>query len=660
MSLIASCKKTDIAKINDQKSFDSTKVADAFFEYRDSIHAEILSVINDIKSSERNSGFITQLAKVNGFPVWEKSIGTFSSRRKIYVKENEGSYVQGNTVNESNSDFISFIPLRDTTTNEILSYIFCDKSPKGFTYRIYNKKSILQSKPKSLHDLDNKGMQLAIYSFFEKELNKKSRIEFNTEYNFNFKDVSVKFEANGNSQQNQLNANSSKNNSQIKKNEVCTKDGFITIQFSTNPCSKKYYFFYTCYGGVRNFYPSQSYMYSPCGKTLEPEELSNGGLSTVGISNLFLLSAFYTSTSQDIQNISNNLGAYYTGNEIYQIPDNWQIDYNTLWMPTITERGGGDPTQKYNYLNNKIADVTLRNLYKISYAQVEWEFYNQPIDEFTDMSSSEFFESLATGNYSSFPTPITILLKAGATGTAELLFQIFMLRLTNPNVSSFTDAFAYINWWDVGHATAMGAFTFSNKYLDAAITGAAFALKSLYNGDSWESIGYRFLEGFLSSIAGSSFSHFINDKFAGNISTLGGALVNKFGNFIPYGKITSWMGGGLELISKSFMHNNKIINAHRIMKGFSSNKVAVIGRNMNNRVTPFANSLSSELGVPVLTWQGFNSNLSVAQNVANNRAWIKQLKSEGYTFYDLGVDPDAATPDLGEFYRMELEEVFGL
>ena len=98
-----------------------------------------------------------------------------------------------------------------------------------------------------------------------------------------------------------------------------------------------------------------------------------------------------------------------------------------------------------------------------------------------------------------------------------------------------------------------------------------------------------------------------------------------------------------------------------MIKGFADNKIAVIGRNMEERVKPFASSLSNDLGVPVLTWPGFNPALSEAQNVANNKAWIKLLKSQGYTFYDVGLDPKfTSRGDFGEgaFYSMELNEIF--
>lgn len=133
------------------------------------------------------------------------------------------------------------------------------------------------------------------------------------------------------------------------------------------------------------------------------------------------------------------------------------------------------------------------------------------------------------------------------------------------------------------------------------------------------------------------------------------------GNHFPYKTICYWLGGGLQQINKSFVHNGKTITANRMMKGFVENKIAVIGRNMEGRVKPFVDKLSNELGIPVLMWQGFDDNVTDKINVLNNRAWIKALKEEGYTFYDIGLDPFYTSQgifDEGLFYSMELDEVF--
>lgn len=53
--------------------------------------------------------------------------------------------------------------------------------------------------------------------------------------------------------------------------------------------------------------------------------------------------------------------------------------------------------------------------------------------------------------------------------------------------------------------------------------------------------------------------------------------------------------------------------------------------------------------------------MSDAENLANNKAWVKSLKELGYTFYDVGLDPQyTSIGNLAEglFYAMELDEIF--
>ena len=75
-----------------------------------------------------------------------------------------------------------------------------------------------------------------------------------------------------------------------------------------------------------------------------------------------------------------------------------------------------------------------------------------------------------------------------------------------------------------------------------------------------------------------------------------------------------------------------------------------------DRVRAFAKGASAEV------WTGFNPSLSDAENLANNKKWIQGLKDQGYTIYDVGLDPKYSSKgDLrkGDYYGMESREVFG-
>jgi hypothetical protein len=322
----------------------------------------------------------------------------------------------------------------------------------------------------------------------------------------------------------------------------------------------------------------------------------------------------------------------------------------------------------YPELNSQILDENVRIKYKQNYLALV-ELYNQRIadglivDLYAGMSSKEFIDQLKNNHLLALNIdPITILVKAGASGAADILVQMFFARLLDDNISDWNEALTKVNWWQVGLTMATGALPISNKYiLAAANAGSAVFAELGKNGfTSWEKLGSSFVEGFMGSIIGSSLGDLIADKFA-NIGNLGRRLITKFEGIFSYETICRWLGGGLKIINKSITHNGQAITASRMMKGFADNKIAVIGRNMKERVMPFANSLSNDLGVPVLTWPGFNAALSDAQNLANNQAWIKSLKVQGYTFYDVGLDPyftSRGNFDEGLFYSMELNEIF--
>ena len=53
-----------------------------------------------------------------------------------------------------------------------------------------------------------------------------------------------------------------------------------------------------------------------------------------------------------------------------------------------------------------------------------------------------------------------------------------------------------------------------------------------------------------------------------------------------------------------------------------------------------------------------NSGQSESELIEINRNWIRKLKEEGCTFYDLGFDPNFKTVSNSEFYNMELFEIF--
>lgn len=324
-----------------------------------------------------------------------------------------------------------------------------------------------------------------------------------------------------------------------------------------------------------------------------------------------------------------------------------------------------------NILDSAFTDVEkARSIYYIlnaKYNQQPSQLYDGTLDEILNN-----FDQFYNSNEVAVPI-IPLLLKATINGAADALTQALMIYLTEDNCPSFGAAFGnpLFNKLQVGRSSFEGIFFWKTPggkigraSASAALDVIANAVSGKYGMTDYSTMGSDFMLGFFSDLAGGEIGE-LASKYS--IPKIGKGLLNKF--HLPYKTVTSWLGGGVEIISKSFSHPAAYggsITANRVIKGYAKDKIAVIGRSMDDRVIPYAQYLSQELGINVTTikqWSGWNSNLTVEQN----RTWIQKLKNEGYTIYDIGRDPGflsgaltGGTPDLsyGDYYLMELEEIF--
>lgn len=240
------------------------------------------------------------------------------------------------------------------------------------------------------------------------------------------------------------------------------------------------------------------------------------------------------------------------------------------------------------------------------------------------------------------------LLKAGAGAASDMLAQASMDYLFNSSTTSWSQAFDNVNWYQVGRSGLEGLIpwkTPGGRIGKAALTASGDVLVNAMNnptGYSAEMAGRDFATGFIGDIAGGGLGELLNRYGAKNIAN---GLMNRLG--MDYGSAMKMMGGGMKAINMDING----ITATRMMQGWAKGKTAVIGRDMDNRVIPFANGIGADY------WKGWDPNLSDAENLVNNQKWIQGLKEEGYTIYDIGTGPKSN--EKGDFYGMETSEVFG-
>lgn len=346
----------------------------------------------------------------------------------------------------------------------------------------------------------------------------------------------------------------------------------------------------------------------------------------------------------------------------------------TSWGPYT------DPTisnMSFNFMEfDATVDYASAVSYKTFYSQLVGFYSTKPADQYTLMSNQEFIQYIQQ-NPSLIPTidPITILVKAGVNGSVDILTQVLFNKLLMPGINTWSEAFASVNWLQVGSTVLTGFLpwrTPGGKAVTAAINGATAALSEITaNGfTSWNRTGLAFTEGFCASVVATSLSDVIA-RF-GSKENFGKALIEKLDNSFSYGTICKWFGGGLTSISKTYtnrvIRNGVLVDINisvkRVMQGWADKKIAVIGRSMDDRVKYFAQQLKNELGndYTIITFNP-DPNWSPDQLFSENKKFIDLLKSLGYSFYDIGLDDTFPLTgddliDYGKYYLMEIMEIF--
>lgn len=168
---------TDLTHVN-------SRLKNQFFKIPDDIRPEFKEILLSIQVQDQANQFVTQeWVAQNGIPIWDKifsptaggnesSLGTRSSRT---VKD------------------MSFIPLKDTITQEIKSFIAVYKlEGNTYGYRFYNKQALLNFFPPN-NDVKTKIIStLTVFGFFEENINGKKKLKLPAPYNKTIEGVKIK------------------------------------------------------------------------------------------------------------------------------------------------------------------------------------------------------------------------------------------------------------------------------------------------------------------------------------------------------------------------------------------------------------------------------------------------------------------------------------
>lgn len=193
--ILLGCKKS-LDLQSSQTSQSLRTAAEVFTTLPQNAGHELELIAANIRSADNSTHFLSAYAHKNGFPVWDKIIGstshgyegtTFSATVGTNAVRGNGSVTTPNT-------HVGFfiIPLVDTVTHEVKAYLSCEKkNDSAYIYKTYNKQDILETPAPSDSEKNNVKPLLATFAFFEKKINDKTTTQFAGADNYMFSNVNI-------------------------------------------------------------------------------------------------------------------------------------------------------------------------------------------------------------------------------------------------------------------------------------------------------------------------------------------------------------------------------------------------------------------------------------------------------------------------------------
>jgi hypothetical protein len=244
--LFFGCKKSINNSNSDQIASSENFAVTKFLTVPENLSPDIKEIVRDISKQQIKEPFLADFINKYGIPKWDKTITSHPALLNI-----DNSQTKSNTV-DNQADFVSpiyLIPLIDTNSNNVKSYILCTRVQDSlFRYNVFNKQSILEKSATTPKDIFNGSMMLAGISALENSINKKSISEypspFGTQNDVKFKISKVDL--------------NSKSNNKIQSNSIIVKksQGDDCISQTYTPVMEFDFFFvigYTQYGFHMHF-----------------------------------------------------------------------------------------------------------------------------------------------------------------------------------------------------------------------------------------------------------------------------------------------------------------------------------------------------------------------------------------------------------------------
>ncbi len=255
LTTLSSCKKTADVVIETPK-INNEKVIEQFLTIPENSSSLVKEITADLRKREFEKPFIVDFVQRNGFPVWNKIIGT--------PMQSANNELQANSITSNQKNGIAFIPLVDTTTKEVKSFMFCTKIKDSvFGYNTYNKSTILNDENIFPLKKQLNSLTLSVIAFFENQINGKTSIQYaGKDQLYKISKSKISFKFNETSSEANITSNSNNNPSKNVNFTICLEYlGSIIQEY---------------YAEDGNLHTIEYRYFGPCG-------MGNGGGSLPGV-----------------------------------------------------------------------------------------------------------------------------------------------------------------------------------------------------------------------------------------------------------------------------------------------------------------------------------------------------------------------------------------
>lgn len=202
-----------------------------FLTLPDNAGDDLKGIVANLKKNEAKHPFLVQAIIANGIPEWKSTI----SGRNLFASKDTRSTTA--SLPSTNGAPIYFIPLIDSNSNEIKSFLFCAKvGDSSYKYRMYNKEKILHETPNSIGSLSNGITLLGIFATFEQVMHNQNKIVYTYPWTTVYQNAYIRFDNGISASNNRVNATAIGNPLQQKKaNSDCwiLRSQTITFGFSS-------------------------------------------------------------------------------------------------------------------------------------------------------------------------------------------------------------------------------------------------------------------------------------------------------------------------------------------------------------------------------------------------------------------------------------------